>query len=274
VVEHRDQDIEWFGEEGGRGLRGIALAGDTIYLAASNRLLAFDRQFRPMDSWANPHLADCRGLSVYDGKLYLVSSGNDSVLSFDLAEKRFDWAMNVRRDRFRFSPVPYDPASEEGPLRVSKLGLNDIDCGESGMYVSGRDTGGLLLFNGESLQMAVELPAGAQNARRFRTGVLFNDSRDGLVRYSGDDEGSEDRALPVPFYAAGDHDEFDDDATRMLRRGYARGLCALSGHVVAGGMTPASLAVYDLRGNRRLLTVSFTRNVKEAVNFVEVLKAS
>ena len=60
----------------------------------------------------------------------------------------------------------------------------------------------------------------------------------------------------------------------MLRRGYARGLCALSGHVVAGGMTPASLAVYDLRGNRRLLTVSFTRNVKEAVNFVDVLKAS
>jgi hypothetical protein len=52
----------------------------------------------------------------------------------------------------------------------------------------------------------------------------------------------------------------------MLKRGYARGLCVLSGTVVAGGSTPAGISLYDLKENRKLLTVRFTRNQREAIN--------
>ena len=60
------------------------------------------------------------------------------------------------------------------------------------MYIAGRNTGGLLQFSGERIQMAVELPPGTHNARPFRDGVLFNDTEAGTLRYSGRDD-REDR---------------------------------------------------------------------------------
>ena len=67
------------------------------------------------------------------------------------------------------------------------------------MYLTGLKTGGMLLFNGREVRMAVELPPGTHNARPFRDGVLFNDTEASLLRYSGR-EGREDRALSVPRY--------------------------------------------------------------------------
>ena len=61
-------------------------------------------------------------------------------------------------------------------------------------------SGGLLHFNGEKIHMLAELPRGAQDAQIFRNGVVFNDSHAGVLRYAGDDDGSEDRALEVPFF--------------------------------------------------------------------------
>ena len=53
------------------------------------------------------------------------------------------------------------------------------------MYLSGLKTGGMLLFNGREVQMAVELPPGTHNARPFRDGVLFNDTEANALRYAG-----------------------------------------------------------------------------------------
>ena len=68
------------------------------------------------------------------------------------------------------------------------------------MYLTGLKTGGMLLFNGREIQMAVELPPGSHNARPFRDGVLFNDTEADLLRYAGRGDGSEDRAFRVPRY--------------------------------------------------------------------------
>jgi len=264
-------DIEWFGEEGGRGLRGIALDGETIYVAASNRLMAYDRRFKAMDSWQNPYLADCHGICVFQRKLFLTSTGNDCILAFDLEEKKFHWAMRILSENFQFKPVTFDPMNPEGFLFINKLHLNSVNCHEGGMHIAGLNTGGILHFNGKEIHMSVELPAGAQDARFFRNGVVFNDSRAGVLRYTGDDEGAEDRAMAVPFFTDSDHSRHDSDEARMLKRGYARGLCVLSGAVIAGGGTPAGVSLYNLEANRRLMTVNFTRDVRMAVNCIEAL---
>ena len=41
---------------------------------------------------------------------------------------------------------------------LNKLHLNNVHCDSGGMYVTGLKTGGMLLYNGERVQMAVELP--------------------------------------------------------------------------------------------------------------------
>lgn len=269
VIGLNREDIEWYGEEGGRGLRGIALDGATVWIAASNRLLAFDRKFRQTGSWQNPNLAGCRGIHIHQRKLYGVSSGNDCILRFDLDERAFDWAMQIRSEFHQFRPAPFDPQGEESPLFINKLELRNIHCDEGGMRIAGLNTGGVLHFNRETILMSVELPQGAQDAQFFRRGVVCNDSRGGVLRYAGRDDDTEDRAIPVPFFTPSDHSRHDSDEARMLRRGYARGLCILSGAAVAGGSTPAGVSIYDLRAGKRLMTVNFTKNVREAVNCIE-----
>lgn len=268
TIDLNSEDIEWFGDEGGRGLRGIAFDGDRIYIAASDRLMVYGRGFDFIEAWQNTFLSNCHGIYIYQRKLYITSTGNDCILAFDLDEKKFDWAMQVKSEQFRFRPLVFDPDAPDGPLFINKLHLNTVRCGEGGMHISGLNTDGILHFNGEEINMSVELPAGALNARLFRNGILFNDSHAGVLRYTGDDEGAEDRAMAVPFFTESDHSTHDSSALRMLKRGYARGLCVLSANVVAGGCTPAGVSLYDLRRNSRLMTVNFTRDVRVAVNCI------
>jgi hypothetical protein len=270
TVDLKSEDIEWFGDEGGRGLRGIAIDGETVYLATSNELRAYDRKFKFLEAWRNPYLANCHGICIYQRRLYLASTGNDCILAFDLDNHQFNWAMRVQSERFRFAPSTFDPMSPDGPLFVNKLHLTSVHCNETGMRISGLKSGGVLHFNGKKIGMSLELPAGAQDARFFRNGAVFNDSRAGVLRYVGNDDGEEDRALPVPFYTPSDHDGEDGDDIRVLKRGYARGLCVLSDTVVAGGCTPAGISVHDLKENKRLMTVTFTKDVRTAINCIEI----
>ena len=271
TIDQNSEDIEWFGDEGGRGLRGIAIDDETIYIAASNQLLAYDRAFKLIGAWQNPYLADCHGICIHQRNLFLACTGNDCILAFDLDKKEFHWGMLVMTENFQFRPVTFDPMDPDGPLLMNKLHLNSVQCGTGGMHIAGLNTGGLLFFNGKEISMSVQLPNGAQDARLFRNGVLFNDSRAGVLRYTGDDdEGVEDRAMAVPFFTESDHTRHDSDEVRLLKRGYGRGLCVLSDKVVAGGCTPAGLSLYDLKENNRLMTVTFTKEVRTATNCIEV----
>lgn len=265
-IDYDFPNIEWLGEEGGRGLRGVAIDGDTVYIAAGNRLLAYDKQFRQTGSWQNTYLDNCQGISIHQREMFLACAGNDCILAFDLDEKKMHWAMHIRSEHFQFRPAPFDPASSDGPIPVNKLQLRSISCGEGGVYFSGMKSGGLLHFNGAKIQMLTEIPKGAQDVQVYRNGVVFNDSRAGVLRYSGDDDGAEDRAIPIPYFEASDHTASESDESRMLSRGYGRGLCILSDVAVAGGSTPAGISLYNLRENRKMLTVRFTKDTREAVN--------
>ena len=267
-VRYDFPNIDWFGQEGERGLRGAAIDGDVVYVTAGNRLLAFDRQFKQIGSWTNPYLANCQGISIFQRELFLACAGNDCVLAFDLEERKFHWAMHVVSEHFQFRPVPFDPASSEGPIPVNKLHLRSIQCSQGGVFLSGMKTGGLLHFNGSKIQMLAELPQGAQDPQVFRKGIVFNDSRAGVLRYAGSDDGQEDRALPIPYFESSDHQPHDSDESRIMKRGYGRGLCVLSPSLVAVGATPAGIHLFDLKGSRKLASVWFTKDTLEAVNSI------
>ena len=138
------------------------------------------------------------------------------------------------------------------------------------MYLTGLKTGGMLLFNGREMQMAVELPPGTHNARPFRDGVLFNDTEANLLRYAGRGDGQEDRAMRVPPYPTESllHRRHGPERTRAA--GFARGLAVLSDSLVAGGSSPSTVSVYDLPGNERVLSVNLTMDVRNAIHGLEV----
>jgi len=261
--------IDWQGRGWDRGLRGIAFDGETVYITASDELFAYTPDFRLIGSWRNPYLKHCHEIAVWERRLFLASTGFDAILAFDLDAHEFNWAMQVATQQFRFLGRPFDPRGDDGPLMLNKLHLNNVHCTQGGMYLAGLRTGGMLLFNGSEIHMAVELPPGTHNARPFRDGVLFNDTEANLLRYAGRGE-VEDRAMPVPQYPAETLLNRDVDQSQVARQGFARGLCMLSDSLVAGGSSPSTISVYDLPGNERVLTVNLTMDVRNAIHGLEV----
>lgn len=261
--------IDWQGRGGDRGLRGIAFDGEVVYIAASDELFAYTPDFRRIGSWRNPYLKHCHEIAAWERTLFLASTGFDAILGFDLDRRQFSWAMQVVTNQFRFQGRGFDPRKENGPLMLNKLHLNNVQCTKGGMYLAGLKTGGMLLFNGREVHMAVELPPGAHNARPFRDGVLFNDTEADLLRYTGRD-GAEDRAFRVPGYPAESLQNLDLDPSRVARQGFGRGLAVLSDTLVAGGSSPATISVYDLPRNERVLSVNLTMDVRNAIHGLEV----
>ncbi len=270
TIDWNRADIDWQGRGWDRGLRGIAFDGETVYIAASDELFAYTPAFRRVGSWRNRYLKHCHEIAVYGRSLFLTSTGFDSILAFDLDSQRFHWAMQVQEKEFNFKGVVFDPISDDGPLMLNKLHLNSIHCNEQGLYVSGLRSGGMLHFNGKSILMSVELPAGTHNARPFRDGVLFNDSEANALRYCGRDTDSEDRAMQVPAYETGDLVHAGEDTIGIARPAFARGLCALSDSLVVGGSSPSTVSLYDLAANQRLWSVNLTMDVRNAIHGLAV----
>mgnify|MGYP002622263940 CR=1 FL=1 len=262
-------DIDWTGRGADRGLRGIAFDGDIVYIAASDELFAYSPDFEPLGSWRNPYLKHCHEIIVYERTLFMTSTGFDSVLGFDLDAKRFDRGIHVDTMNFRFKATLFDPAGDDGPLLLNKLHINNVWCSDAGMYLCGLKTGGLLHFNGRSVNMAAELPAGTHNAQPFRDGVLFNDTQAGRLRYCGRGDGEEDRALAVPLYDPKSLTHTDLDDSRTARQGFVRGLCVLSDAVVAVGSSPSTVTLFDLAENRQVLTVNLSRDIRNAIHGLE-----
>jgi hypothetical protein len=268
VLDWNTMDIDWQGRGWDRGLRGIANHEEMVFIAASDELFAYTPQFRLIGSWRNPYLKHCHEMDIWDGNLFLTSTGYDSILAFDIAKQAFHWALYVDVDGFRFKGTIYDPNGEEGPLMLNKLHINNVACREGGMYISGTRTGGMLHFNGRKVRMAATLPPGTHNARPYRDGVLFNDTQSDSVVYSS--RGDEDRSVAVPKYDPGEltHKKMDDSQT--ARQGFARGLCEFSDRIVAGGSSPSTITLYDLKESRQMMSVRLSKDIRNAIHGLEI----
>lgn len=255
LFDWSNPDINWSLDENGgdRGLRGVGFDADKVYIATSDALLACSPDFQKFDRFPNRYLQEAHGVFAWQRTLYITSAGYDSVLGFDLDQQEYTWAMQVKSQRHRFLPSPYDPNSDDGPLMLKKLHLDCIHCNEHGMYLAGQHTNGLLHFNGEQINLAVEMPVNCHDVLPFRSGIVFNDIEASALRYTERGEGEEDRAMPLP---------------ESSTPGSARGLCVLNEHIVAGGSAPATVAIYDLAANEMLGSVQLSNNPDHSIHSI------
>jgi hypothetical protein len=262
-------DIDWQGRGWDRGLRGIAIDGEAVYIVASDELFAFSPDFKQIGSWKCPYLKHAHEMSIYERRLYITSTGYDSILAFDLDEKKFFWALHIDLDRFNFKGNIYDPTGDDGPMQLNKLHLNNVHANENGMYVSGMKSGGMLHFNGESVYMSVTLPEGTHNAQPYRDGVLFIDTNEDAVRYASR-TGEEDRAIKLPKYDPADIENKGIDDSKIARQGFGRGLCLINERVVAVGSSPSTISMHDLQESKTLMSVNLSMDIRNAIHGLEV----
>ena len=266
-IDWNKMDIDWQGRGWDRGLRGIAFHDGEVYIAASDELFVFDQKFEMIASYRNDYLKHCHEISLFGRHLFIASTGYDSVLGFDLESKEFNWALQIQSDGLRFAARRYDPQSEEGPLQLNKLHLNNVFCDQGGMYISGLRTNALLRFDGKNVGVLSTLPEGTHNARPFADGIAFNDTQKDVVRI---ERPSNRIAMRVPKFAPHKltHTKMDD--TRLARQGFGRGLCMISDTELAAGSSPSTITIYDLESQKPTKVVNLSMDVRNAIHGLEV----
>jgi len=260
-------NIDWQGRGWDRGLRGIEFDDDKVYIAASNELFVYNRDFEQVASYRSPYLKHCHEISRYKRRLYLTSTGYDSIIGFDLDKLQFSWGLHIARTPDGHRATPFHPLGNKGPAPGNELHINNVHCLERGMYISGRKTGSLLQYTGKQIKVITTLPTGVHNARPYADGVLFNDSESDVVRFESRDK---QRIFRVPQYDPQLLTHTDLDDSRIARQAFGRGLCVIGDGVLAAGSAPSTITLHDLNSMKTTLSINLTMDVRNAIHGLEV----
>lgn len=295
LLDWDDPTISWEGRGADRGLRGIAFYDEHVYVAASDEIFVFEPDFTLVDSFGNPYLEHCHEIDVYDGRLYLTSTGFDSILEVDLETHRFRRGFLYRMSGLRYaaSRIPrhlpmgatrvtpsvrvFDPESEAGPSPRDQLHINSVVASETGMYVSGRKIGALVRTairpsGTEAVTEVFPTPFGTHNVLPLsdasREGaVIMNDTnRDAVVTV-------DEKSRVVSRWDLPRYDEHmleqNDLPEDHARQAFGRGLKVWKEFVIVGS-SPATVTAYTLSGSEPVSSVTLTMDVRNAVHGLEV----
>lgn len=259
--------IDWQGRGWDRGLRGIAFDDDRVFIAASDELFVYTPDFELIASYRCPYLKHCHEINRYERRLFLSSTGFDSILGFDLDENRFSMGLHIVKQHNQVRAAPFDPNDTRGPAAGNQLHLNSVYCDSRGMFISGLRTEALLVYNGHAVERVASVPPGAHNARPYKDGILFNDSDADVVRFLGPDK---ERIFRIPRYADEQLTHTDLDDSRIARQAFGRGLCAIDDHVIATGSSPSTVTLHDFESMTTTVSINLTMDIRNAIHGLEV----
>jgi hypothetical protein len=263
VLDWNSSDIAWDGRGADRGLRGIAIIGDDIFIAASDELFVFDKSFNRKASYRNAYLQHCHEISSHAGRLYLTSTGFDAILGFNLATREFDMGLRLSLVSSAVNAHGFDPRKPGIVAPARTLHLNNVHVHGDGVFVSGLYLPALVNLSRNGIGIVAQLPRGTHNAQPWQGGVLYNDTAsDRLVWERGEAQISS----PVPRYDETllTHTQLDDSAT--ARQAFGRGLCPLTDNIVAAGSSPTTIALHDMKQGRCLATLNLAMDVRNAAH--------
>jgi hypothetical protein len=268
-IDWNTVEIDFEGRGADRGLRGIAFDGDDIYIAASDELFCFDRDFRIRESFRNRYLKHCHEICRLERKVFLTSTGYDSLLAFDLDRRQFDWGFHLQRPYGAWSGFRFDPRSELGPVPSNEFHLNMVHVDGTGIYVSGLRTHALLHLNQQmTVREFCSLPAGVHNARPWNDGVLFNDTAADCVRYVRRD--GRQQAYQIRRYDESEILFAGIDDSNIARQAFGRGLCTFDERLIVGGSSPSTVSIYDTVTAAIVASVNLTMDIRNAIHGLEI----
>jgi hypothetical protein len=255
--------IDIAGRGGDRGLRGIAFHGERILVAANSQLLLLDQDFMVVETFTNPFLRHCHEICVAQDHVFLTATGFDSLLVFDLARKRFVEGWHLSAENRALNLRRFDPSAALGPPESHVFHLNAVSASAAGLWFSGLRTPGLLHSDGRRLELVAALPEGTHNAQPFAHGVLYNDTAAERVCYAAPGATIVSAVPDFPASAIVNRERFSSEVARPR---FARGLCVLQDGLVAGGSSPSTIALHDMRTGRRLMEHTLSMDVRNAVH--------
>ncbi|MEP7070751.1 MAG: hypothetical protein ABI839_00050 [Verrucomicrobiota bacterium] len=282
VIDWNDPLINWEGRGADRGLRGIGVSGEKVYLAASDEIFVFDPNFLLTDSFRNPYLKHCHEVYLKDKTLYLTSTGLNSILEFDIQRSSFRKGYQITRKegiaralgkllaRDEYDVRVFDASSSGGPQfneSGSNLHLNNVSYHNSAIMVSGTKIDALLEIRDDAISPCAVLPRGTHNAAIHGDGVVFNDTANSRIVVA-DLQAQPILAFEVPPFDAAEltHTNIPLD---HARQGFARGLIA-HGDLLIGGSSPSTISVYSRSERRLVCSINLSKDIRNCIHGLEL----
>jgi hypothetical protein len=288
VIDWNESKINWEGRGGDRGLRGIAFYKGEIYLAGSDEIFVYSRDFQLLQSYTNKYLKRCHEIDIVDDTLYLTSTELNSVLQFDLLTSRFTCGHAIVRQQHgkrnlfgrirtpshseaKFRVAASDPNGEKGPTigpNSADLHINNVSRNGDSIMISGTRIEALLALRGQTLREYALLPRGTHNAAVFKNGLIYNDTASDRLVVT-DTNNRIQRSFAMPKFTAGElsHTDIPDD---HARQGFARGLCVYEDRVVIGGSSPSTISAYDLESGETIKRVNISKDIRNCIHGLEL----
>jgi len=263
VLDWTRPTIDWSGHGGGRGLRGLAVTDDQVFIAGADELFRFTPDFELTAVHTSPYLGQAQAVACFEGRVYVVSSAYDAVLALDLDTGSIDWGLQIADDGGGLRGMPFDPKSGLGPSPGNRLRLNSLYCDPRGLFIAGARTEGLLHFDGKRIRRLVTLPEGVHDARPWRDGVLFNDTEAEAVRFLTPDS---NRVFAVPRYPESALEPAGLEDTAVARQAFAHGLCVVDRGVFAAGSSPLTVSVNDLDAMKTTQRLNLSTDVRQSIH--------
>ncbi|MDB2544617.1 hypothetical protein N9X63_06050 [Woeseiaceae bacterium] len=268
-VDWNTSEIDFEGRGADRGLRGIAFDGDNIYIAASDEIFCYDKNFNLIVSFKNRYLKHAHEICKMDRRLFISSTGFDSLLAFNLDTKKFDWGFHLRKEYDQWTGGAFDPQRNIGPREVNDFHINMVDVNNSGIYLSGLRTDSLLyLTPNNSIETVCSLPSGTHNPRLWNNGVLFNDTASDCVRFVPKE--GEEQTYKIISYKESDIEFAGIDDSKIARQSFARGLCTIDERFIAVGSSPSTISLFDLSNDQQVGSVNLSMDIRNAIHGLEV----
>ncbi len=268
VLDWDSHEISWEGRGMGRGLRGIAYDGENVYVAASDELFVFDPRFKLLRSHKCPNLHHAHEVFLDGRRLLVTSTTYDAVLEFDLDQRVFSNAWQIRPEPragpggLPMSVRRFDPRIPPRAPGEDKFHFNSVWVEKGAILLSGTVLPVMLALEGARVSPRAKLPAGTHNARPFGPGLIYNATEQDCVIHA-DDQGRPRTRLPIVTYDPAALRSADTPAD-YARQGFARGLVTTEDGLVIVGSSPGTVAVYDLAAGRLVKSVNVTMDVRNA----------
>ena len=269
MVDWDDSGIDFTGRGWDRGLRGIEFSGGEIFVAASDELFVYDQDFNIKRSYKNDFLKHAHEMNKFENLLFVTSTGYDSLLVFDLNRDEFTRGIHLRKGTNGWQSQLFDPLSKDGPEMANNLHLNNVRCSKKGLFVSGLRTGALIYMDSDlNAKEYCSLPEGTHNARPFKQGVIFNDTKSDCVRAVSRDGNETNFKVPAYDETELTHTNLDD--SRIARQGFARGLCLVDQKLIAVGSSPSTINLFNLEEKKKVASVNLSMDIRNAIHGLEV----
>jgi WD40 repeat protein len=270
VVDWNTTSIGWEGRGLDRGLRGIAFYQGNTFIAASDEIFVFDKNFNIVKSFRNQYLKHCHEISIAGGHLFLSSTGFDSVLVFDLMRERFIQGYCIRPHAAlrMLQLTAFDPERPGGPAPADTIHINNVLYHDGKITVCGTGLLNILFIVNDKLSLGPPVPKGTHNAFLYDGCVLLNHTEaDCIARF--DMHGNQLRAAPVPRYNES-HLLMSDIPRDHARQAFGRGLCVTENGLVIGGSSPSTITVYDIENEKIVKSVNLTMDVRNSIHGLEI----